>query len=110
MAASHARKITDAPGAEISAADLAQPLAPDLFADIRQAWLDHLVIRFRKQALSFRGARSAGAQSLRQALPARAPRDERHLKKKTRGRADGGPGGGGGDLARRHALCRAAAD
>src|SRR5213075_2008800 len=52
MAASHARKIGDALGAEISGVDLAQPLAPDLFAEIRQAWLDHLVIRFRKQALS----------------------------------------------------------
>src|SRR4051812_29639538 len=110
MAASRARKIGDALGAEISGVDLAQPLAPDLFAEIRQAWLDHLVIRFRKQALSFRGARSAGAQSLRQALPARAPRDERHLEHQIRRRADRWPRRRRGDLARRHDLCRAAAE
>lgn len=46
------QKIGEALGAEVSGVDLARPLAPELFAQIRQAWLDHLVIRFREQALS----------------------------------------------------------
>jgi len=52
MAASQVRKIGDALGAEISGVDLAQPLAAEGFAEIRQAWLDHLVIRLRDQRLS----------------------------------------------------------
>ncbi|HZD20763.1 MAG TPA: TauD/TfdA family dioxygenase [Burkholderiales bacterium] len=52
MAAIQVRKIGAALGAEISGIDLAQPLAPEVFAEIRQAWLDHLVIRFRGQQLS----------------------------------------------------------
>jgi taurine dioxygenase len=46
------QKIGEALGAEVSGVDLARPLAPELFAQIRQVWLDHLVIRFREQALS----------------------------------------------------------
>jgi taurine dioxygenase len=52
MAAIQVRKIGAALGAEISGIELAQPLAPEVFAEIRQAWLDHLVIRFRGQQLS----------------------------------------------------------
>jgi taurine dioxygenase len=52
MAAIQVRKIGAALGAEISGIDLAQPPAPEVFAEIRQAWLDHLVIRFRGQQLS----------------------------------------------------------
>jgi taurine dioxygenase len=52
MPAIQVRKIGDALGAEISGIDLARPLAPEVFAEVRQAWLDHLVIRFRGQRLS----------------------------------------------------------
>ena len=52
MAVIHVRKIGDALGAEICGVELAQPLAAEVFAQIRQAWLDHLVIRFREQRLS----------------------------------------------------------
>lgn len=52
MAVMRVQKIGEALGAEISGVDLAQALAPALFAQLRQAWLDHLVIRFREQALS----------------------------------------------------------
>lgn len=46
------RKLGDALGAEISGVDLSQPIAPERFAEIRKAWLEHLVIRFRDQKLS----------------------------------------------------------
>jgi taurine dioxygenase len=46
------RKLGDALGAEISGVDLSQPIAPERFAEIRRAWLDNLVIRFRDQKLS----------------------------------------------------------
>ena len=44
------RKLADALGAEIGGVDLAQPLP--VFGKIREAWLEHLVIRFRGQKLS----------------------------------------------------------
>lgn len=46
------RKIGDALGAEVSGLDLSQPLAPELFARIRAAWLEHMVLRFRGQSLT----------------------------------------------------------
>ena len=52
MAAIEIRKIGTALGAEVSGVALARPLAPQLFAEIRHAWLEHLVIRFRDQELS----------------------------------------------------------
>jgi taurine dioxygenase len=52
MAAIGVRKIGEALGAEVSGVDLSQPLAPELFAEIRKAWLEHLVLRFRGQTLS----------------------------------------------------------
>lgn len=39
-------------GADISGVDLRAPIPPDVFAQIRQAWSDHLVLRFRGQRLS----------------------------------------------------------
>jgi taurine dioxygenase len=39
-------------GAEVSGVDLSLPLASAAFAEIRKAWLEHLVIRFRGQTLS----------------------------------------------------------
>lgn len=39
-------------GAEISGVDLRQALTPEALAEIRQAWADHLVLRFRGQELS----------------------------------------------------------
>jgi taurine dioxygenase len=44
--------IAGALGAEIHGVDLAQPLADDIVAGIRQALLDHLVVFFRDQRLS----------------------------------------------------------
>ena len=52
MAAIRVRKIGEALGAEVIGVDLSQPLAPELFAEIRKAWLEHLVLRFRGQTLS----------------------------------------------------------
>jgi alpha-ketoglutarate-dependent taurine dioxygenase len=46
------RKLAHALGAEIGGVDLSHPIAPDTFADIRKAWLEHLVLRFRGQKLS----------------------------------------------------------
>ena len=46
------RPIAGALGAEISGVDVSRPLAPEILADIRHAWLDHLVIFFRKQQLT----------------------------------------------------------
>jgi taurine dioxygenase len=42
-------------GAEIGGVDLAQPLDDDVVAEIRQAWLEHLVLFFRDQALDSDG-------------------------------------------------------
>jgi taurine dioxygenase len=46
------RKIGEALGAEVSGLDLSQPIAPELFARIRAAWLEHMVLRFRGQKLT----------------------------------------------------------
>jgi len=46
------RKLADALGAEIEGIDLSQPIAEDVFAEIRAAWLERLVIRFRGQRLT----------------------------------------------------------
>jgi len=43
--------IADAVGAEIAGVDLASDLADATIAEIRRAWLDHLVVFFRDQAL-----------------------------------------------------------
>lgn len=45
-------KLAHALGAEVSGVDLARPLPPDLFTALRQAWLEHLVLRFRGQTLT----------------------------------------------------------
>ena len=45
-------KLGEAIGAEIGGLDLSQPLASQVFAQIRAAWLEHLVLRFRGQTLS----------------------------------------------------------
>jgi taurine dioxygenase len=44
--------IAGALGAEIAGVDLSQPLPDEVLAEIRQAWLDHLVIFFRGQKLT----------------------------------------------------------
>jgi len=46
------RPIAGALGAEIAGVDLSGDLDRDMIAAIRQAWLDHLVIFFRGQALA----------------------------------------------------------
>src|ERR1700761_2183150 len=43
------RRLTPGIGAEIQGVDLAQPIGPELFAELRQALADHLVIFFRDQ-------------------------------------------------------------
>src|SRR5258708_30785939 len=45
-------KLGEALGAEVSGVDLSRPLPEEVFAEIRAAWLDHLVLRFRGQTLS----------------------------------------------------------
>jgi taurine dioxygenase len=45
-------KIGDALGAEVSGIDLSRPLPRQTFARIREAWLEHLVLRFRDQSLT----------------------------------------------------------
>src|SRR3989475_3891038 len=52
MSSIQVRKLADALGAEVSGVDLSRPLAAGTFAEIRKAWLDHLVLRFRGQTLS----------------------------------------------------------
>ena len=37
--------------ADIEGVDLAGALSPELMAEIKQAWADHLVLRFRGQRL-----------------------------------------------------------
>src|SRR6476646_8223840 len=46
------KKLADALGAEVSGIDLARPLPAPAFEEIRAAWLEHLVLRFRGQKLS----------------------------------------------------------
>jgi taurine dioxygenase len=46
------RPIAGALGAEIEGVDAARPLAPEVLAEIRRAWLDHLVIFLRDQQLT----------------------------------------------------------
>ena len=46
------RRLGYALGAEITGVDLTRPLEADLVAEIRQAWLDHVVLCIPKQALS----------------------------------------------------------
>ncbi len=45
------KQIAGALGAEVHGVDLAKPLGDELIAEIRRAWLDHLVIFFRDQHL-----------------------------------------------------------
>ena len=52
MPALRIEKLADALGAEVSGVDLARPLPAELFTVIRQAWLEHLVLRFRGQQLT----------------------------------------------------------
>jgi len=52
MSSLQVRKLGDALGAEVSGVDLSQPLPSQTFAEIRKAWLDHLVLRFRAHNLS----------------------------------------------------------
>ena len=46
------RPIAGALGAELHGVDLCADLADEVVAEIRQAWLDHLVVFFRDQALT----------------------------------------------------------
>ena len=46
------RRTAGALGAELHGVDLAQDLADDVIAEIRQAWLDHLVLFFRDQKIT----------------------------------------------------------
>ena len=46
------RPVAGALGAEVSGVDLSKPLADSLYAEIRAAWLEHLVVFFRDQDLS----------------------------------------------------------
>ena len=52
MPAIQVRRIGDALGAEINGVDLSHPIPPEVFGEIRRAWLEHLVIRFRGQQLT----------------------------------------------------------
>lgn len=45
------RPVAGALGAEVFGVDLARPLATDVLAEIRHAWLEHLVLFFRDQHL-----------------------------------------------------------
>ena len=46
------QRIGEALGAEIRGLDLSRPLEEQTFKQIREAWLEHLVLRFRGQKLS----------------------------------------------------------
>src|SRR5262245_25713202 len=46
------RKLGEALGAEIRGLDLTQEFLPEVFAQVREAWLEHLVLRFRDQKLT----------------------------------------------------------
>jgi taurine dioxygenase len=45
-------RLAPAIGAEIGGIDLSRPIPEDTFAEIRAAWLEHLVLRFRGQRLT----------------------------------------------------------
>jgi taurine dioxygenase len=45
-------KLADALGAEVAGIDLSKPIDAATFAAIREAWLEHAVLRFRGQRLS----------------------------------------------------------
>jgi taurine dioxygenase len=45
-------KLAEPVGAEIRGVDLSQPIPPEVFARIRAAWLEHMVVRFRGQKLT----------------------------------------------------------
>lgn len=49
------RRIAGALGAEISGVDIARPLADEIVAEMRRAWLEHLVIFLRSQKLTPQG-------------------------------------------------------
>ena len=65
--------IAGALGAEIAGVDLSRPLPEEVIVEIRQAWLDHLVIFFRAQTL-------APAQQLAFARRFGEPMEYPHLK------------------------------
>jgi taurine dioxygenase len=46
------KKIAGALGAEVEGVDLSRPLPANLIAELRQAWLDHLVLFFHNQPLT----------------------------------------------------------
>jgi taurine dioxygenase len=46
------KKLADALGAEIEGLDLSQQISAERFADVRAAWLEHLVLRIRAQKLT----------------------------------------------------------
>lgn len=46
------RKLGQALGAEVGGIDLSRPLRAEIFEQIRAAWLEHLVLRFRGQQLT----------------------------------------------------------
>src|SRR5882762_10053188 len=52
MSSIQVKKLGGALGAEVNGIDLSRPVAAETFAEIRKAWLDHLVLRFRGQTLS----------------------------------------------------------
>ncbi len=52
MASIQVKKLAPALGAEVGGVDLSRPLPAEIFAEIRKAWLDHLVLCFRGQKLS----------------------------------------------------------
>ena len=87
LAATHAtlasmdvRKIAGALGAEVRGVDLAQPLDAEVAAGLRRAWLEHLVLFFRDQALApgqfmaFARAHRASRSSIRSSTGSRASR------------------------------------
>jgi len=51
MASFEIRRIAGALGAEVHGVDLSRPLAPGLAAELRAAWLEHLVLFFHDQPL-----------------------------------------------------------
>jgi taurine dioxygenase len=52
MASLEIRRIAGALGAEVHGVDLSRPMSRDLAAQLRAAWLEHLVLFFRNQALT----------------------------------------------------------
>jgi taurine dioxygenase len=46
------QRLGDALGAQIAGVDLCRPLPENVLGEIRRAWLEHLVLRFRGQSLS----------------------------------------------------------